>query len=425
MLLRAATFALLVTTFFAPSLLRANDPDPSKLLPTAEQAARASELVGKLGDPIFKIRNDATRELRKLGRAALPVLNVTLNTTTDPEVRNRCETLLPAIELDDLNARLAAFLADTAHKYDHKIRSWDEFKAITGDTKVARELFAEALRSTPNRELIQAMSLNNKADLERLVLARRMLLYNNIYRNTTGRVTAKPVDVFSLLFVESHVEISDRRYQYVIQNLLSQAVIRNSLNGDDGEPHRKLLAHWMDSRTQYLEVYQAMTLAGQLNMKEIPVSRYALKVLENQSSPTVYRMYALTTSARTLGEESLSVLKKGMDDKSVHTVTWFFNGQRTQHSVQVRDIALAMSLIVTKQDLDDYGIEQRNRTTGTTISEASRYNYMYYAFKDDKARTAAFKKFSEWEKAQAEKKAEKKAEKDDPSKPKTNPFKKP
>ncbi len=414
MLRRAAALSLLLAFPLAVARLSASDPDPSKLAPTAEQAEQAQKLIGKLGDPVFRIRDDATRELKKLGRAALPALEDTLNTTADPEVRNRCETLLPAIEEADLKARLVAFLADKDRKYDHKLRAWPEFSKIAGDSPGSRELFAEACRSKANLELIHALDAP-KAELEKLVLNRRMFLYNGIYRNTINGVRAvpKPADVFTLLFVEASVTITNRSYQYVIQNLISQPAVRSSLTGDEGEPYRRVLAHWMDSRTNYLDIYQAMQLATQLNMKEVPVAKYAVKVLENASSPTMYRLYALTSSARTMGKDALPVLAKGMDDKAAHSVTWFFNGERTVQSVQIRDIALTMSLLVTEQKLDDYGIEQRNRPNGLNLSDAAKFNYMYYAFPTEKARAAAFEKFRDWE-------AKQKAEKKDlpPTKPK-------
>ncbi len=389
--------ALLAFLIVAVPSARTADPDPSKLAPTAEQAERAKALVAKLGDPVFRVRDDATRELRKLGRAALPALDDTLNTTTDPEVRNRCETLLPAIELADLKARLVSFLADTERKYDHKLRLWPEFSSIAGDTPASRELFADILRDQANRDLVLSLD-ETKAEIEKAVLARRTLLYNSIYRTVNGvRAAPKPADVFALLFVESRVTISNRSYQYVIQNLLNQPNVRESLTGDAGEACRRLLTHYLDSRTQAMEQYQAMQLAGTLNMKEIPVGRYAVRILENPQSVTMYKMYALTTSARTLGKDALPILAKGMDDKTAQTVTWFFNGERTIHAIQVRDIALAMALIVSEQKLEDYGIEQRNRPTGLGMPESAKFSYMYYAFPTEKARAAAFEKFRAWE----------------------------
>jgi hypothetical protein len=396
MVRRAAAIPFLLAAFALAGRAE-TDPNPARLAPTAEQTERAKDLVAKLGDPVFRVRDEATRELRKLGRAALPALDETLQSTADPEVRNRCETLMPAIEEADLKARLECFLADTERKYEHKIRHWPEFSKVTGDTPSARRLFADFFQARENRELIAALALPNP-DLEKHVIARRTFLYNSVYRTVNGvRAPPRPEDVFALLFVESRVSITNRSFQYVIQNLLNQTNIRSALTGDDGEAHRRLLAHWMDTRTQYMEVYQAFQLASTLNIKEFPLERYAIKVLETSTAIPSYRMNALTTSARVMGKDALPVLAKGMNDKTAQNITWFFNGERKQHSIQVRDIALTMALIVTDQKLDDYGIEQRNRPTNLNLPETAKFSYMYYAFPDEKTREAAFAKFREWE----------------------------
>ncbi|QEL15831.1 hypothetical protein [Limnoglobus roseus] len=381
---------------FAPRL-PAIDPDPSKLAPTREQATRAQELVAKLGDPVFRIRDDATRELRKLGRAALPVLNDTLNTTPDPEVRVRCETLLPAIETADLKARLAAFVSDADGKYDHKLPGWGAFRTITGNTADARTLFADACQSKDNVEVLQALG-SPKEELEKVVLNRRMLLYNQSVRYSPNgvRTPARTGDVVTLLFAEATVSIANRNYSYAITNLLSQPTVREAVTAETGEPFRKLLAHWMDSRTNYLEIYQAMNLAGQLNLKDIPVTKYAEKVLATETSPVIYRMYALTTTARVVGADGLPTLAKAMDDKTKYAVNWIVNNQRTVHEVQVRDIALVMSLLVTKQKPEDYGVEVKN-LTAQNLNDALKFSYMYYAFADDKARDAAFAKWKQYQ----------------------------
>ncbi len=402
----AATFLLAGSLALGSAArLHAIDPDPAKLAPSLEQANRAKELVAKLGDPIFRIRDEATRELRKLGRAALPVLNDTLNRTPDPEVRERCETLLPAIESADLKARLEAFISDTEAKYDHELPGWEAFRKITGNTAEARILFAKACQSKPNVELLQAIG-SPKLDFEKIVLNRRMVLYNNSIRYTPNGVRAPvvPADVVTLLFAESAVTISNRNYSYAITNLLAQVPVRAAITDEtNGEPFRKLLSHWMDTRTNYLEVYQAMTLAGQLNLKDVPVARYAEKVLANEMSPVIYRMFALTTVARVTGADALPTLAKSWDDKTKYTVNWFVNGQRTIHEVQVRDIALVMSLLVTKQKPEDYGVEVKNQPNLNLNNDTVKFSYMYYAFPDEKTRDAAFAKWKEYEAKSAEK----------------------
>lgn len=375
---------------------RAVDPDPAKLAPTAEQAERAKQLAAKLGDPVFQVRDEATRELRKLGRFALPVLNDTLISTPDPEVRDRCETLLPPIAEADLKVRLEAFLSDTDAKYDHKIPGWDDFSKAAGKSVDARKLFAEACQIKVNVELLQGVNLP-KEQYEKLVLARRFQLYQNSIRYVPNavRTPAKLSDVATLLFAESAGAIANRNYYYTVTNLLTQN--RDALAADSGEPVRKLVAHWMDSRTHYIDLYQAISLAGTLNLKDVPVAKYAEKLLADKTCPATYRMNALSTLARVGGVEQLTTLAKSMDDKTPYTVRWFVNGAQTVHDIEVRDVALAMSILVTKQKPESYGFEVRNPNI---LNDAVKFSYMYYSFPDEKTRAAAFAAWKDWQAAQ-------------------------
>lgn len=388
----AATFALGGLLFLsAPA--PAVDPDPARLAPTAEQARRAKELAAKLGDPVFQVRDDATRELRKLGRAALPALNDALSRTPDPEVRDRCEALLPAIAEADLKVRLEVFLSDAAGKYEHQIPGWAEFSKVAGTSADARKLFADACQTRANVELLQGLGLPRE-QYEKLVLARRLLLYQNSvrYSPTGARAPAKLADVATLLFAEAAATVTNRNYYYAIANLLTQH--REAVAADAGEPVRKLIVHWMDTRTHYVDLYQSISLASSLNLKDAPVAKYAEKLLDDPLCPVTYRMNALGTLARVGGADRLPTLAKAMDDKTKYTVRWFANGGQTAHEVEVRDIALAMSVLVTKQKPEDYGFEVRNPNFA---SDAVRFSYMYYSLPDEKARAAAFAKWKEWQ----------------------------
>jgi hypothetical protein len=380
-------------TLLGPAV--AIDPDPAKLAPTAEQADRAKQLAAKLGDPVFQVRDDATRELRKLGRAALPVLADTLDTTADPEVRNRCETLLPAVRDADLKARLAVFLADADGKFDHDLPAWDAFREVAGNTAAARQLYADACRTKVNVELLRAHGRPTEA--EPLVLARRAQLYSVAIRvaNASTTRTPSPADVAALLFAEAGVTITNRTNSYALTSLMTRPHVRDALTAPAGEPLRKLLAHWMDTRTNPLEISQALSLAGLLNFKEFPVGKYAERVLTTAGTAPTTRMIALTTAARVGGKDVLPVLAKGMADKTAHTVTWFVNGQRTAHEIQVRDIALVMSLILTDQKVEDFGVEVKNRPAGLAGNDVLKFSYLYYAFPTEKARDAGFAKWDQ------------------------------
>ena len=95
---------------------RGASPDPKSLAIPVRELSRAQDLAGRLGDNVFQVREQATRELCKMGRLALPAVEQALAKATDPEVRARCEWLLPKALADDSKARLDTFLADADGK---------------------------------------------------------------------------------------------------------------------------------------------------------------------------------------------------------------------------------------------------------------------------------------------------------------------
>src|SRR4051794_19561021 len=82
------------------------NPDPKSLEVPSEVIFEAKELVGKLGSRSFHEREQASRDLHKLGRLALPAIAEALQTSANPEVQMRTELLLPAARTDDFRARI-------------------------------------------------------------------------------------------------------------------------------------------------------------------------------------------------------------------------------------------------------------------------------------------------------------------------------
>lgn len=66
------------------------------LILVATQDAQIQELVGKLGAKEFAVREGASKELRKIGKAAVPALEKALD-SKDAEVRTRAEAILEEI----------------------------------------------------------------------------------------------------------------------------------------------------------------------------------------------------------------------------------------------------------------------------------------------------------------------------------------
>ncbi len=71
-------------------------------------------LVVRLGDPDFPTREAAERDLLSLGLAAKPAVLKALQQSTDPEIRARCQRLVPQINFNFCWARASRIFGNTA-----------------------------------------------------------------------------------------------------------------------------------------------------------------------------------------------------------------------------------------------------------------------------------------------------------------------
>ncbi len=399
-MIRTAIFSLILT---APLTLAA-EANPALLKPTQEQLREAEKLVGQLGSEVFRERDAATRKLTEMGRIALPAVVKALAETANAEVRERCEALRPRMEQQDVQARLDAFLADTEGKYDHKLPGWTKFHKIVGNTAASRKLYGEMYADAPTAHLL-ALIGGDQAALSRAVLERRAEVYKRMYgqqRFIAGngivvqdRHPPEPAEVAGLLFTDgllgSHG--GTRRSSYNVNSLVLQAPIRELLNDEvKGAAHRKLVEFWCDSRDEGYHVYLAMSLASTLNLKELKPSKYALKVLDSKALTPLYYGYALSALAKAGKEELPNIVKQFKNTTPIPTS--FFpaaNGASQRVQIEVRDMALAMAIVVTEQKPEDFGFQ----VTGRGITDSNKFLYNSYRLETDEKRDAAFKK---WEK---------------------------
>jgi WD40 repeat protein len=75
-----------------------------RLMPLQAVAAQVARLIGALDDPRIAVRDKATRELTRLGKAAVPMLKRALAADPSPEVRRRVGQLLARLPHDSTPA---------------------------------------------------------------------------------------------------------------------------------------------------------------------------------------------------------------------------------------------------------------------------------------------------------------------------------
>jgi hypothetical protein len=111
--------------------------------PSCEQESdEARQQVLRLQDDSFSVREEATQNLQRMGRSALPSLQWGLANLNEEAVR-RCRLLLAELSLLPKDPRLADFLRGKPIA----LPGWTTFQAIFGDDMSARQLYLELYRS--------------------------------------------------------------------------------------------------------------------------------------------------------------------------------------------------------------------------------------------------------------------------------------
>lgn len=363
------------------------NPDPRSLAPSAADRERADTFVKLLASEKFKERDAAHRGLYGMGRLALPAIDAALAVSADAETRAKCESLRPKLAAAAFRDHLACFLADTDGKFAHDLPAWNEFKAAVGDSAGSRGLFADMMKVPANVALLAAAATKSPTLSDKL-LARRLEIYNRTY-NINNVPDRKPLTVpeLSVLILAETISgtTPDRRYYFAPFNAIQQPAMREALIalGERPAAFRKLVVHWLDTRTDPLELNYAMTAANALALPELSAAKFAEKVLAAPTAAVYTKMLAATYLARTGDAKYLPLLEKQFDDKTV--MNMMRNNVRTE--IGARDTALAMAILLTKGDPKAYGFESQN------ANGAAQFNYYNYSFPTPEARKAAFVKW--------------------------------
>ncbi|MCZ2341179.1 MAG: hypothetical protein LC104_05205, partial [Bacteroidales bacterium] len=344
-----------------------------------------STLIKQLGSPEYPKRATAMRELRKMGRLALQGLAPAMANHPDPEVRFRCELLLPAATADDLEARMAAFLADTDGHYEHDLPGWDTFQQLAGHEGDARSLFAQLLRSEPNRPLL--IHLDQPRPQLAQALASRMvelqaIMYPRVMRAGTRRYLPSVEDTVTVLLAEIQLGKNAESVRGVSSNsLVMHTPFRKAFAEEKYRPTLEpLVTRWLDSGTRQMGETWAMNIANSLQLADTP--RYIERVLRAPQLPATTKATAATHLARRGGVEHLPKLKILLQDETV------VRRNPNQEDIQLRDVGLCMSLLLVGKNPTAVGFLAQSPNANR------KYYYWNYRFPSAEARQQAF---TQWE----------------------------
>jgi hypothetical protein len=378
----------------------APDPNPASLVVPDDVDYKARELVRELGDEYFPAREEAYRDLREMGRMALPAVRDALENSEVPEVVRRCELLLPRAVALDTRARVDCFVADTAGKYKHDLPGADEFFAITGRTDQARTLYRDLMLS-PNRELITLLGQEDEV-VAAAANKRRIELNPRAAGGlpSSGAIKqAAALDVLAVLFVETTIPDSGGGVGVNAPTyLLTQSQLRVALESDPRKEAMAALAiKWFETRSDPRNLTTCMTTAATL---KLPVAiTLAKKMLATENATPVQKAQAVCKVAQLGTADDLTLLAPLLEDEGVAFAgVMIVNGQRQNNPVQVRDVALAMSLLLAKKDPTEHGMKSRY---ANNPAESLKYSYYNFYFEDpdgkvDEAREQAIGDWYKW-----------------------------
>jgi hypothetical protein len=191
-----------------------------------EKALSPAELVRQLGSPAYPEREDAAVRLARLGREAVPALREGLR-HPDPEVRRRCEELLPRAQRSDLDIQLDAFVADGPGK--QLLPGWTRFKEFAGDDASARRLFVDLYRT--ERPVLEQLEKDPKA-LAAQVATRCQQLMQKLGMPRAGDIEAASAGQIAVLLLAAAVSpTADMASFYQINNVCYQPPVRALILG--------------------------------------------------------------------------------------------------------------------------------------------------------------------------------------------------
>lgn len=381
-----------VLAFAVASLAKAESPPISAAPDSAAQKQQVDLLVSQLGAGSYAKRQDASRELVKVGVPAIPALRVALK-SSDAEVRKRAAKVLENVREVDFQARLEAFAMDVDGSRDIQLPAWSVFRNRVGDDSVARNIFVEMQRS--ESRLLEALDAGDLKTCSDLLRTRALANLQSI-QNPTGQTRRVPISMGAVAAMLMVASTDDVLVEDHIGNQLNQLVYQSSYRlaasaGTQAPLLKKILSQWIIRDHTANQGYYDLMLAFNFDLPEgLDVARRLVK----QEGLQVHVIpYAIVGVGRFGSQADMKLLEPLL--KNTHICSQQNISDRVVVKTQVRDVALAMLVHLSKQNLKDYGFDK------ATPSPQFVYTPNSLGFTEEKAREAAFKKWDEWKAAQA------------------------
>jgi len=391
--LSLAVSFLHVATAYAGSDLANAAPSATELGPQAAASANAiPRLINELGDSSFAVRERATRELLEIGMAARDALADAAK-APDPEVRMRARSVLTAVSSADFRARLEAFSSDYDGHQNRSLPGWEQFSAQFGNGRAARQPFVEMQRAEP--ELLEAFAKGGKAANEAIATRCQSLSQHAMQNQREAQVPIGTIATMLLVGSSEGIVIDEQvGAQLFTWMLYQQAFQKNATSGPWSPMLKQLLGRWVVKDVSATATVNNLMFAASYELKPEAL-QLAQRVLSNENNHSTVRQYAILLIGRFGGREHLPLVEKLLHETT--SCGMFQVGTPPQQvDLQIRDIALAVAVHLSGQNLRDYNY-QSVQPNPTTLFQVTTL-----VFPDPAKRDEALNKWAHWRAARPE-----------------------
>lgn len=311
------------------------------LVPT-EINAQARQLVAKLGNWSFRVRENAAKELQKFRYDAFPALIDGLK-DTDSERVSRCRRLLPVIEWWK-NPKLLQFVLKAESAPPRDLPELDQFFQLTGDSRESRELYAEMVTihapylgsSVADPDLMEDIFVAHRQQTLTTRTAHWSLRFDPEFFETRAGATL-------YFFLTSDARYDDR-YQLA---RLERTPLGNAHLGEHllaSPPLRKLFFDWVLRERNWFLKRSAMEIAMRAKIEEaLPVLPLLLGSARNESE--VRDCAEMLLLARDYPLEQLRPTLRSLVD----------SGKVVSKGVSIADVSFGVLLLADGKSLAENG----------------------------------------------------------------------
>ncbi len=322
-----------------------------KPIPRAE-APTAESLVKQLGDPAFKTREGAEKPLRAMGQKAIPALRAGLKSES-PEMVERSEKVLRLIHKDALDQLVAG-------KGETDSPVWKRFQAIAGDSPESRKLYGEMMGDWTRAETLESVEGNAVKSFEayRTEMDRIDGAWTTAFKQFLGSFdilairnrsleVVKRDAILRCLFLGAQL-VPEKEIDPQQITMLFHGHFVELTKGPEKEPFRKLYLAWLKHRKNPVAVQRGLEAALFMTIPE--AAPFAREVIAIAKHPPELLAHAILVLGNHGELADVLLLDKLRTDERVYC-------QFNTMTIELREIATAMALLLRKEDFAKYGFD--------------------------------------------------------------------